>query len=62
VGACIEQLNATLAPWETIKKFLVLDHHLAVEGGDLTPSLKVRRRVVETRYADLLDTLYPAPA
>jgi long-chain acyl-CoA synthetase len=62
VGACVEQLNATLAPWETIKKFLILDHHLAVEGGDLTPSLKVRRRVVEARYADLLDTLYPAPA
>jgi long-chain acyl-CoA synthetase len=32
---------------------------LAVENGDLTPSLKVRRRAVETRYADLLDTLYP---
>jgi long-chain acyl-CoA synthetase len=60
VSGCIEQLNATLAPWETIKKFLVLDHHLAVEGGDLTPSLKVRRRAVETRYADLLDSLYPA--
>ena len=59
VGGYVEQLNATLAPWETIKKFAVLDHHLAVEGGDLTPSLKVRRRVVETRYADLLDSLYP---
>ncbi|GAA3959123.1 AMP-dependent synthetase/ligase [Actinoplanes auranticolor] len=60
VGGYVEQLNATLAPWETIKKFLVLDHHLAVEGGDLTPSLKVRRRAVETRYAGLLDSLYPA--
>jgi long-chain acyl-CoA synthetase len=59
VSASVHQLNATLAPWETIKKFLVLDHHLAVEGGDLTPSLKVRRRVVEARYAGLLDSLYP---
>jgi long-chain acyl-CoA synthetase len=60
VGADVEKLNATLAPWETIKKFHILDHHLTVENGDLTPSLKVRRRVVEDRYGDLLDTLYPA--
>jgi long-chain acyl-CoA synthetase len=59
VSGYVDQLNATLAPWETIKKFRILDHHLAVEGGDLTPSLKVRRRAVETRYAGLLDTLYP---
>jgi len=58
VGACVEQLNATLAPWETIKKFVILDHHLAVEDGQLTPSLKVRRRAVEERYAGLLDALY----
>jgi len=58
VGACVDQLNATLAPWETIKKFLILDHHLAVEDGQLTPSLKVRRRAVEQRYAGLLDALY----
>ncbi|MFI7541961.1 AMP-dependent synthetase/ligase [Actinoplanes sp. NPDC049599] len=55
----VDRLNATLAPWETIKKFQILDHPLAVEGGDLTPSLKVRRRAVETRYAHLLDALYP---
>ncbi|GIE49251.1 AMP-dependent synthetase [Amorphoplanes nipponensis] len=60
LSACVDELNATLAPWETIKKFAVLDHHLAVEGGDLTPSLKVRRRSVEQRYAGLIDSLYPA--
>ena len=60
ISGYVDRLNATLAPWETIKRFRVLDHHLAVEGGDLTPSLKVRRRAVEARYADLLDALYPA--
>ena len=59
VSGYVDQLNATLAPWETIKKFRILDHHLVVEDGNLTPSLKVRRRAVETRYADLLDALYP---
>jgi long-chain acyl-CoA synthetase len=59
ISGYVDQLNATLAPWETIKRFRILDHHLAVEAGDLTPSLKVRRRAVEARYADLLGTLYP---
>ncbi|MEV0900406.1 long-chain fatty acid--CoA ligase [Actinoplanes sp. NPDC049802] len=61
VGAYVERLNATLSPWETIKRFLVLDHNLAVESGHLTPSLKLRRRVVEHRYRDLFDELYAAP-
>ena len=43
---------------ETIKKFEILDRDLTVEEGDLTPSLKLKRRVVERRYADVLDGFY----
>ncbi|MEU4557700.1 long-chain fatty acid--CoA ligase [Actinoplanes sp. NPDC023936] len=58
ISRCVDELNATLNSWETIKKFAVLAENLDVEGGDLTPSLKLRRRVVEQRYQSQLDGLY----
>ncbi|WP_091942582.1 AMP-dependent synthetase/ligase [Trujillonella endophytica] len=61
VRGCVEELNARLNRWETIKDFRVLDHDLSVEGGEMTPSMKVKRKVVETRYAALLDTMYETP-
>ena len=54
----VDELNARLPRWETIKQFAVLDHELSVEDGSLTPSLKLRRRVVEAQYAATLDDLY----
>ena len=44
--------------WETIKDFRILAHDLSVEDGELTPSLKIKRRVVETRYAGELESMY----
>jgi long-chain acyl-CoA synthetase len=58
----VEELNSRLPRWQTIKRFAVLDHPLSVDAGELTPSLKVRRRVVEERYRDQLDALYREPA
>jgi long-chain acyl-CoA synthetase len=58
VQQSIDELNRGLGRWETIKRFEVLDRDLSVEAGELTPSMKVRRREVERRYRDLLDTLY----
>lgn len=54
----VEELNAKLNPWETIKKWAVLDHDLSIESGEITPSMKVKRRVVEERYADVLNGFY----
>jgi long-chain acyl-CoA synthetase len=54
----VEELNARLNRWETIKDFRILDHDLSVETDELTPSMKVRRKVVEARYGDLLDSMY----
>jgi len=54
----VDELNAKLNRWETIKRFVVLDHDLSIESGELTPSLKLKRRVVEDRYADQLEGLY----
>ena len=54
----VDELNAGLNRWETIKQFRVLDHEFSVETGELTPSQKVKRRVVENMYADVLDGMY----
>jgi long-chain acyl-CoA synthetase len=58
VQGYIDELNAGLNRWETIKKFTILDHDLTVEEGDLTPSLKLKRKVVAEKYSDLLDAHY----
>jgi long-chain acyl-CoA synthetase len=47
VGEYVDQLNQKLNRWETIKKWEVLDHDLSVESGELTPSMKVKRNIVE---------------
>jgi long-chain acyl-CoA synthetase len=54
----VDELNARLDRWETIKKFEVLPHDLTIESGDLTPSMKVKRKMVEKRYMDVLDRMY----
>ncbi|TDE01294.1 AMP-dependent synthetase/ligase [Jiangella asiatica] len=54
----IDELNGRLERWETIKKFEILTHDLTVENGDLTPSLKVKRKAVEKKYMDVLDGMY----
>ncbi|MGW5363740.1 AMP-dependent synthetase/ligase [Actinopolymorpha pittospori] len=58
VQGYIDQLNARLNRWETIKKFAILDHDLTVDDGEMTPSLKLKRKVVEKRYADILNGFY----
>lgn len=58
VQTYIDTLNVNLNRWEQIKKFVILDHDLTVEDGDLTPSLKLRRKAVSEKYREQLDALY----
>src|SRR3954467_11636063 len=58
LGGYVETLNARLNRWETIKKWIVLEHDLTVESGELTPSLKVKRKVVEGNYKADIEKLY----
>ena len=58
VAEYVDQLNQRLNRWETIKKWELLDHDLSVESGELTPSMKVKRNVVEDNYAKLIDSFY----
>jgi len=61
-AAHIKELNERLPRWETIKDFTILPADLTIEAGELTPSLKLKRRVVEQKYGDLLDGMYSQAA
>jgi long-chain acyl-CoA synthetase len=54
----VAALNETLPHHEQIKKFELLEKDFSIEGGELTPTMKVRRRVVEQKYKDLIDAIY----
>ncbi len=54
----VNELNTRLERWETIKKFEILPRDLSVEEGELTPSMKVKRRTVEQKNQDILNRLY----
>nr|BFE77707.1 hypothetical protein GCM10020093_003080 [Planobispora longispora] len=61
VRRAIEAVNADLAGYETVKEFVILEGDFTVESGELTPSMKVRRREVEERYRDTLDSSTRVP-
>jgi long-chain acyl-CoA synthetase len=54
----VDELNAPLARFETIKRFALLPADFAIETGELTPSLKVKRKAVEAKYKSTLDAFY----
>ncbi len=54
----LDRANANYARVEQVKKFAILERDLSIEEGELTPTLKVKRNVINERYADLFDSLY----
>jgi long-chain acyl-CoA synthetase len=58
VDGYVQRLNEGLQRWQQIRKFRVLPRDLDVEHGDLTPSLKLKRPVVEREFAPLIDEMY----
>ncbi len=58
IGGEVDRVNARYANVEQVKKFAILDCDLSQAGGELTPTLKVKRGVVAEKYAALLDSLY----
>ena len=58
VTGYVDELNTRLNRWETIKKWELLDHDLTVESGELTPSMKVKRSIVQGNNQDKIDALY----
>jgi long-chain acyl-CoA synthetase len=54
----IKELTKDLAQFERIKKIALLPREFSLEAGELTPTLKVKRKVVEQKYKDVIDRLY----
>ena len=54
----VEALNRDLAQFEQVKQIALLPAEFTIAGGELTPTLKVRRRVIETRWQDTIERLY----
>lgn len=58
----VDSANRRFARIEQIKRFAILDHDLTQAGGEMTPTLKIRRSLVYERYRDIFDALYEEPA
>ncbi|OKJ10388.1 AMP-dependent synthetase/ligase [Kitasatospora sp. CB01950] len=58
IDGFVKRLNGELQRWQTIKKFALLPRDLDIEHGELTPSLKIKRPVVEKTYADRVTAMY----
>ncbi|MBV8953005.1 MAG: long-chain fatty acid--CoA ligase, partial [Solirubrobacterales bacterium] len=54
----LDRANANYAQVEQIKRFTILDRDLSIETGELTPTLKVKRGVINDRFAELFESLY----
>jgi long-subunit acyl-CoA synthetase (AMP-forming) len=54
----IEKVNERLARVQTVKRFAILPTELTVDGGELTPTLKLKRKVIAKKYADVIDSMY----
>lgn len=55
----VDKTNKQLSPWETVKKFSLLENPLTIDSGELTPTMKVKRNVVRDKYQDRIDAMYP---
>ena len=54
----VERLSADLARFEQVKAFRLMPEPFTIEAGELTPTLKIKRKVVEEKYADVINSMY----
>ena len=54
----LDQFQKSLANFERVRKFTILDKPFTIEDGEMTPSLKLKRKVIEERYGDLIEDMY----
>jgi len=62
IQTAIDEANSHYAPAEQIKRFDILAQDLSQPTGELTPTLKVKRSIVQQKYADTIDAIYASPS
>ncbi len=58
IKADVDRLNKNFGQWETIKKFELIPHEWTIDGGELTPTMKIKRKVVHEKYKALIEGMY----
>ena len=58
IGKLMAEVNASLSRYEQVKRFELVPHELTVDGGEITPTLKLKRRILDKKYADLIEGMY----
>lgn len=58
IKAAVAKVNDRLAPHEQIRRFKLLPREFSQEQGEITPTLKIRRRIISERYNDLIESMY----
>ena len=58
VQKAVDEVNSTLAQVETVKKFTILSRNFTIEHGELTPTLKVKRKIVNQNFAGEIEAMY----
>jgi long-chain acyl-CoA synthetase len=61
IQTAIDEANSHYAPVEQIKRFEILPEDFSQPTGELTPTLKVKRNIVQNEYAETIDTIYASP-
>jgi long-chain acyl-CoA synthetase len=54
----VDSLTEDMSRFERVKRVALIERELTVEGGELTPTLKVKRRVIDEKYKDVIDRIY----
>jgi len=62
IGKEVAHFNKSFGKWEQLKKFELLDHQWTVQSGELTPTMKPKRKVVKVAYKSLIDKIYNSDA
>ena len=57
--AAVDDVNKELGSWETIKRFHLLPAEMSQETGELTPTLKLKRRIIDDKFKEIIDAMYP---
>ena len=58
IKEAVLQVNAGLSAWEQIQKYKYVKHPITIETGELTPTMKLRRHVIEEKFKTIIDDLY----